>query len=85
MALTAYLPIAIKNENYSHIEGAKEVVYNHQGLPNYYNDVYKLYKINNDEKPEEIREGCIWGLSKTAGEENDYPRLQNLVRAGETY
>lgn len=85
MALTAYLPIAIKNENYSHIEGAKEVVYNHQGLPNYYNDVYKLYKINNDEKPEEIRDGCIWGLSKTVGEENDYPRLQNLVRAGETY
>jgi hypothetical protein len=29
MPLTAYLPIPIKKKGYSHIEGAREVIYNH--------------------------------------------------------
>lgn len=42
--LTAYLPIPIKLIGCSHIEGAKEVIYNHQGTPSYYKDAYKAFK-----------------------------------------
>lgn len=42
--ITAFLPIPIKSLNCSHMEGAKEVVYNHQGTPNYYKDAYKAFE-----------------------------------------
>jgi hypothetical protein len=41
--LTAFLPIPIKRNKCSHIEGAKEIVYNHQGVPSYYNDAFVAY------------------------------------------
>ena len=49
--LVAYLPIPIKLIGCSHIEGAKEVIYNHQGTPSYYKDAYKAFEyVKKDEK-----------------------------------
>lgn len=48
--LTAYLPIPLKSANTSFIEGAREVIYDHQGIPSYYNDVYNLYYLGEDGK-----------------------------------
>ena len=42
--ITAFLPIPIKKVKCSHIEGAKEVIYNHQGVPSYYKDAYKAFQ-----------------------------------------
>lgn len=46
--LVAYLSIPLKfnssDINISHIEGAKEVNYNHQGQPSYYANPYKIFK-----------------------------------------
>ena len=59
--LYAYLPIPIKKVGYSHIEGAREVIYNHQGTPSYYTDAYVLYKLNKDtEKYDEVT--ADWNL-----------------------
>ena len=44
--LEAFLPIPIKNPDYSFIEGAKEVIYDHQGVPNYYDGPYIAYDNN---------------------------------------
>lgn len=44
--LIARTPIPIKSKKYSHIEGAREVIYNHQGIPSYYTDAYILYELN---------------------------------------
>lgn len=41
--LEAYLPIPLKTNNTSHMEGAREVIYDHQGTPSYYSDAYVLY------------------------------------------
>lgn len=48
--LTAYLPIPLKSANTSFIEGAREIIYDHQGIPSYYNDVYNLYYLGEDGK-----------------------------------
>lgn len=45
--LTAYLPIPMKTANTSYMEGAREILYNHQGIPSYYNDIYNLYYYTN--------------------------------------
>lgn len=60
--LTAYLPIPIKTRNTSFIEGAREVIYNHQGVPYYYNDAYILYYWNSNEKKYKENKGGIWTL-----------------------
>lgn len=44
--LEAFLPIPIKNPDYAFIEGAKEVIYDHQGIPNYYDGPYIAYDNN---------------------------------------
>lgn len=67
--LVSYLPIPIKTKNeYNYISGAKEVVYDHQGKPSYYNGVYNLYKDNAEK---EI--GLDWeiksGLSDSASDD----------------
>lgn len=48
--LTSYLPIPLKSEGTSFIEGAREVIYDHQGIPSYYNDVYNLYYLGENGK-----------------------------------
>lgn len=50
--LTSYLPIPLKSEGTSFIEGAREVIYDHQGIPSYYNDVYNLYYLGENSKYE---------------------------------
>ena len=45
--LEAYLPIPFKlASTCSFIEGAREVIYNHQGIPNYYDGPYVTYDNN---------------------------------------
>lgn len=60
--LTAYLPIPIKTKNTSFIEGAREVIYNHQGIPNYYNDAYVLYYWDDNDKKYKENKGGTWIL-----------------------
>ncbi len=82
--LTAYLPIPIKTRNTSFIEGAREVIYNHQGVPYYYNDAYVLYYWNNDQKKYEENKGGTWILNcdESLGSQsltNGYiPKLKDL-------
>lgn len=65
-SLVSYLPIPIKTKNeYNYISGAKEVVYDHQGKPSYYNGVYNLYK-DNAEKEIDLKWGIKSGLSDFA-------------------
>jgi hypothetical protein len=44
--VTAYLPVAFKRSQYSYIEGCKKVIYNSQGVPDYYSDAYALYNAD---------------------------------------
>lgn len=60
--LTAYLPIPIKTKNTSFIEGAREVIYNHQGVPYYYNDAYVLYYWDDTDKKYKENKGGTWIL-----------------------
>lgn len=82
--LTTYLPIPIKTRNTSFIEGAREVIYNHQGVPYYYNDAYVLYYWNNNQKKYEENKGGTWILKydENLGSQsltNGYiPRLKDL-------
>ena len=65
-SLVSYLPIPIKTKNeYNYISGAKEVVYDHQGKPSYYNGVYNLYK-DNAEKETDLDWEIKSGLSDSA-------------------
>lgn len=41
--LTAYLPIPLKTRVTSFIEGAREIIYDHQGIPSYYTGRYRLH------------------------------------------
>jgi hypothetical protein len=56
--LEAYLPIPIKANGYSHIEGAREVIYNHQGTPSYYSDAYELFDKDNNK----IEKNIEWNI-----------------------
>lgn len=47
--VTAYLPIAFKRAQYSFIEGCRKVIYNSQGVPEYYSDAYSLYNADQNE------------------------------------
>ena len=93
--LYAYLPIPIKQKGYSHIEGAREVIYNHQGVPSYYTDAYVLYRLDsvtgkyyevlanwdlNYEDELELENGSTSSMS-----ESYIPSLQNLTKEGKVY
>lgn len=41
--LTAYLPIPLKTKDTAFIEGAREIIYDHQGIPSYYTGRYRLH------------------------------------------
>ena len=61
IGLEAYLPIPIKRDNkYTQFEGAKQVIYNHNGTPTYYPKEYKLHEYR-DSKHYEV-EGLTWTL-----------------------
>lgn len=46
--LTAYLPIPLKTKDTSFIEGAREIIYDHQGIPSYYTGRYRLHYFNGE-------------------------------------
>lgn len=46
--LEAYLPIPLKTKNTSHIEGAREIIYNNLGTPSYYSDAYTAFYLKDD-------------------------------------
>ena len=73
--LTAFLPIPIKMAECSHIEGAKEVIYNHQGTPSYYKDAYKAFKRENKEYKE--YENLKWTCASTNNDSSLTPHLSN--------
>lgn len=90
--LIAYLPIAIKAKGYSHIEGAREVIYNHQGVPSYYTDAYILYKLAENELNvlEYLSiDGLTWKITdgeEASGVAQSYiPTLKNIIKAGVQY
>lgn len=88
--LTSYLPIAIKDNNYSHIEGAREVIYNHQGVPSYYTDAYILYELDRTKQvPEYIAVNATWdirnGENATGVAQSYIPVLKDIEKAGEKY
>ena len=92
ITLIAYLPIAIKAEGYSHIEGAREVIYNHQGVPSYYTDAYILYKLKENELkvPEYVKINANWSIKDGEGATNGVaqsyiPVLKDIEKAGEKY
>ena len=71
--VTAYLPIAFKRDGYSFIEGCRKVIYNSQGVPDYYSDAYSLYDSSqteitpNKDDPDKI----TWQLRIDNGENPD--------------
>lgn len=75
--LEAYLPIPIRTSNIPKIEGAKEVLYDYQGVPSYYSDAYVLYNENNQEI-EEARES--WDISTVGTDIRYLPQLKNITR-----
>ena len=42
--IITYLPIPIKDSSIAYMEGARKVIYNPYGIPNYYTDAYIIYK-----------------------------------------
>ena len=85
--LTAYLSIPIKSAETSFIEGAREIIYNHQGIPSYYNDAYNIYcYINNQYKKVK---NAIWELTYNESFNDKYnsskgyiPTLKDLSNGG---
>lgn len=56
--LVAYLPIPIKSRShFGYIDGAREVLYNEAGLPQYFRGAYKLFQDNGD------RIACNWDIT----------------------
>jgi hypothetical protein len=63
-SITSYLPIPIKDADYDYLEGAREDIYNSQGIPEYYTDAYVLYGFYNNEHQQEIPYSQIdWDLN----------------------
>lgn len=73
--LEAYLPIPLKTSKTSHIEGAREIIYNNLGTPSYYSDAYVIYYQKNDTYIEDI--DAEWQLSSF--ETFDKPLTQGYI------
>lgn len=59
LVLSAYLPIPIRrNDTYKYITGATEIVYNHNGIPDYYSGPYCIYDAEKT-----IRNNIEWKLN----------------------
>lgn len=76
--ITSYLPIAFSKIGKGYrAEGAREVIYDSQGVPSYYTDAYILYSGDTEEDVE-------WALD-TGGNENSLVQLNNLTKEKKTY
>lgn len=76
--LQTYLPIPLKTKQANFIEGAREVIYNHQGNPNYYADPYVLYYIDDNDNYQKA--DTVWYLSQD--EEIDMSDIPEGMSAG---
>ena len=84
--ITSYLPIPIKVEGYDYIEGAREVIYNSQGIPEYYTDAYVLYGFYNNNHQTEIPFNLIkWELTQPNSENTYKLNLKKLNKNGAQY
>lgn len=61
--LTAYFPVPLKTSKTAKMEGAREVFYNSQGNPSYYNDAYILYQNSNGKEIEMDPRDVMWRLN----------------------
>lgn len=85
--LEAYLPIPIKSERCAYMEGAREVIYNHQGNPSYYDGAYVAYiRKEGADSYDEIKD---WSLTYSENLSREYlttsyiPILKQMtVRSG---
>ena len=81
--IDVYFPISIKTIDENGIarcqamEGAREIIYNSQGTPQYYTDIYKLLNSNNEE---------VLGLNWQRYPNDQLgPTLKEISRDGKTY
>lgn len=68
--ITAFLQIPIKKNICSHIDGAKEIVYNNQGVPSYYNDAFAAY--HRTEAKSYINMSVNWEYTPIQSDSVDY-------------
>ena len=68
--ITAFLQIPIKKNICSHIDGAKEIVYNNQGVPSYYNDAFVAY--HRTEAKSYINMSVNWEYTPIQSDSVDY-------------
>ena len=59
--LYSYLPIPLKTKDVINIEGAREIIYNHQGQPSYYSGPYVLWK--KDANGSMVEQKAEWELT----------------------
>lgn len=76
--LTAYLPVPLYKKTDTlipwYLTGATEVIYDADGVPNYYRQPYKLHQFNN--KGQEISQTVLWNMSYQNNKERQYlPKL----------
>ena len=85
--LIAYFPIPLKRNigdvKPLFISGTKQIIYNTEGIPNYYKGPYELYCGNNYQS-EPFTENIVWSISytdeSTANAENRLTEINNKLR-----
>ena len=61
--LTAYFPVPLKTSKTVKMDGAREVFYDSQGNPSYYNDAYILYQITNGKEVQVDPMDITWSIN----------------------
>lgn len=81
--ITTYLPIPIKLSGYDYIEGAREVIYSSQGVPDYYTDAYVLFGNSGSSTQIEI-DNVTWTLNNSNAASTSFS-LKELNKNGKKY
>lgn len=66
--LVAYLPIPMKSSGAAFFEGAREIIYNHQGNPSYYNDIYNIYYYENGQYKKDDTVSWLLNYNESLGQ-----------------
>ena len=77
--LEAYLPIPIKTADTLYMEGAREVIYNHQGNPSYYDGAYVAFYREGKENQQDKDWKLTYNESLPEGESLSKSYLPRLV------
>lgn len=77
--LEAYLPIPIKTADALYMEGAREVIYNHQGNPSYYDGAYVAFYREGEENQQDKDWKLTYNESLPEGESLSKSYLPRLV------